>query len=187
MIGSENAAYTKWVARNRARQQRKLISNEKAANHLIENFPRGLSQRNVAGFAPIGGEINLWPLLHHLRAADHIIGLPVAGAKHTPLTFRRWSEGCEMACDQYGIEYPRDGEIIVPKLILVPLLAFTAKGDRLGYGGGYYDRTLASLRRQDDIFACGVAYAAQEVASLPTDDHDERLDGILTEDGFRRF
>jgi len=84
-----------------------------------------------------------------------------------------------------------NGLKIAPTLILLPLLAFTPRGDRLGYGGGYYDRTLANLRAktraEGEIFACGVAYAGQEVDTLPTDDHDERLDGILTEDGFRRF
>ena len=83
--------------------------------------------------------------------------------------------------------YKRQGKSITPQLIFVPLLAFTANGERLGYGGGYYDRTLASLRQKNEVFACGVAYAGQEVESLPTDAHDAKLDGILTEDGFKAF
>jgi len=191
MTTAQNDRDTKWVARNAARRRRKMISNEKrnkaAAQRLIENFPHGLSQTHIAGFAPIGDEIDLWPLLEHLETAERIIGLPVTQAKPAPLTYLQWTPNCEMACDQYGIQYPMNGEIITPSLILVPLLSFTAKGERLGYGGGYYDRTLSQLRRQGDVFACGVAYAGQEVDFLPTDDHDERLDGILTEDGFRRF
>jgi len=177
----------KWLARNAARQRRKLLSNEKAAEGLISHFPNELSQNHIAGFAPIGDEINIWPLLQYLREAGRIIGLPVTHSKPAPLTFRNWSDGCEMACDQYGIQYPKDGAPITPSLILVPLLAFTSQGERLGYGGGYYDRTLEKLRAQSELFACGVAYAGQEVSSLPTDAHDERLDGILTEDGFRAF
>lgn len=184
---SGNQSNAKWVARNRARQRRKLIQSKDAATGLISNFPDQLSDIQIAGFAPIGGEIDLWPLLHHLQSSGRIIGLPVALAKPAPLTFRTWTPDCEIACDQYGIQYPINGEIITPTLILVPLLAFTAAGDRMGYGGGYYDRTLSALRAQSELFACGVAYAGQEVDSLPTNDHDERLDGILTEKEFRTF
>ena len=74
-----------------------------------------------------------------------------------------------------------------PDFLFVPLLAFTARGQRLGYGGGFYDRTLNQLRAKGEVFACGVAYAGQEVSVLPTDDHDERLDGVLTEAEFRKF
>ena len=187
MTASPNIRHTKWVARNAARQRRKLAANKTASQHLMSHFPDALSQNLIAGFAPIGDEIDLWPLLHHLRGADRIIGLPVTDAKPAPLTFRRWTQDCVMACDKYGIQYPETGEIMTPKLLLVPLLAFTPRGDRLGYGGGYYDRTLSKLRIEGDIFACGVAYAGQEVESLPTDAYDERLDGILTETGFKAF
>jgi len=187
MPPSQNDENTKWLARTAARRRRKMLSVDSAAASLISNFPTDLLQNKVAGFAPIGDEIDLWPLLRHLQGAGRIIGLPVTGAKPSPLTFRRWTPNCEIACDQYGIQYPKNGESVTPKLILVPLLAFTARGERLGYGGGYYDRTLSHLRASGDIFACGVAYAGQEVDILPTDEHDQCLDGILTEDGFRHF
>ena len=92
-----------------------------------------------------------------------------------------------MKTDRYGVAYPAVGKTFSPDLIFVPLLAFSAKGERLGYGGGYYDRTLEVLRQKNEIFACGVAYAGQEVESLPTDMHDAKLDGILTENGFKAF
>ncbi len=187
----QNDRHEKWLARSAARRRRKMLFDDIAAERLISHFPDDFSQSIIAGFAPIGDEINLWPLLQHLRDANRIIGLPVTEEKPAPLTFRQWTENCEMACDKYGIQYPKNGAVITPTLILLPLLAFTPRGDRLGYGGGYYDRTLANLRAktraEGEIFACGVAYAGQEVDTLPTDDHDERLDGILTEDGFRRF
>lgn len=187
MTASPNDRHAKWLARSAARRRREMVSNENAAAGLIASFPDELPHKIIAGFAPIGNEIDLWPLLHHLREAGRIIGLPVTGAKPSPLTFRRWTENCEMACDKYGIQFPKDGDIITPQLILLPLLAFTARGERLGYGGGYYDRTISKLRSSGDIFACGVAYAGQEVDLLPTDEHDQSLDGILTEAGFRRF
>ena len=183
----ENETKRKWLARSAARRRREMLSHAQAAESLISHFPSELSQNVIAGYAPIGDELNLWPLLTHLRETGRIIGFPVTGPKPSPLTFREWTKNCEMDCDKYGIQYPKNGAIINPTLILMPLLAFTASGDRLGYGGGYYDRTLAELRIAGEIFACGVAYAGQEVDSLPTDAHDEGLDGVLTEDGFRHF
>jgi len=187
MSASDKEQHAKWLARTAARRRRKMLTNDKAAARLITHFPDSLTQKHVAGFAPIGDEIDLWPLLRYLHGTNRMIGLPVTTENPAPLTFRTWTENCEMACDKYGIQYPKNGAVINPGLILLPLLAFTAKGDRLGYGGGYYDRTLAALRAKSEIFACGVAYAGQEVDTLPTDAHDERLDGILTENGFRRF
>ena len=75
----------------------------------------------------------------------------------------------------------------MPSLVLVPMLAFTPYGERLGYGGGFYDRSLEALRARGQVFACGVAYAAQEAASLPTESFDQKLDGVLTPDYFRDF
>jgi len=88
---------------------------------------------------------------------------------------------------QFNVLYPKTGEYLKPQLIFAPLLAFTSTGERLGYGGGFYDRTLETLRKSGEVFACGVAYAGQEVDHLPTDAHDVPLDGILTEDGFKAF
>ncbi len=141
----------------------------------------------VAGFSPINDEINVWPLLYDLQEEGYDICLPVVEAVERSLIFRRWTPQSEMQTDRYGVSYPIEGAILTPKCVLVPLLAFTPDGKRLGYGGGYYDRTLAKLRAEGDVFACGVAYAGQEVADLPTDAHDERLDGILTEKEFRTF
>jgi len=76
---------------------------------------------------------------------------------------------------------------ISPTLVLLPLLAFSPDGKRLGYGGGFYDRTISGLRERSEVFACGTAYAGQETSDIPTDQYDQRLDGILTEDYFRKF
>ena len=141
----------------------------------------------IAGYAPINHEIDVWPLLTNLRENGRRIVLPVIMGTEKPLVFREWTPKSKMDVDRYGVSYPASGEILIPQLILLPLLGFTQTGDRLGYGGGYYDRTLDSLRREGEVFACGVAYAGQEVRDLPTDAHDAKLDGILTENGFRAF
>ena len=157
-------------------------------HHYFKELPTDILTTNViGGFSPIGDEINIWPLLKILRTEGQRVALPVVTGVDLPLIFREWTPGCEMETDQYGVSFPAKGQTLSPQIILVPLLAFTPQGVRLGYGGGYYDRTLAALRLKGDVFACGVAYAGQEVAKLPTDAHDERLDGMLTEDGFRKF
>jgi 5-formyltetrahydrofolate cyclo-ligase len=101
-----------------------------------------------------------------------------------PLKFRRWYPERPLVAGKWGIATPDEGcEEIEPELVVVPLLAFDRGGNRLGYGAGYYDRTLAGLRsrRPGRVLAVGVAYAAQEVALVPVDESDERLDWIVTE------
>ena len=177
----------KRAARQAARAHRKTLFAPRDGQNLVTHFPTEFDQSIIAGFAPIGDEIDVWPLLHHLHAKGRQVCLPIVSAPETPLTFRHWTPTCTMETDRYGVSYPVDGETLIPHLILVPLLAFTASGKRLGYGGGYYDRTLAGLRDDHEILACGVAYAGQEVPTIPTDTHDERLNGILTETNFRIF
>jgi 5-formyltetrahydrofolate cyclo-ligase len=174
-------------ARHKARQRRRALSTPNARQTLSAHLPDHIKSQIIAGFSPIGDEIDTWPLLKSLRADGHRIALPVVIGPEQPLTFREWRPGCEMETDRFGVAFPGNGPTLIPKLILVPLLAFTASGERLGYGGGYYDRTLQALRSAGEVFACGVAYAGQEVESLPTDAYDERLDGILTETGFKAF
>lgn len=174
--------------RKTMRKQRELLNQRNPSPNLFDKFPPlGNSAPKIAGYAPIGTEANIWPLLISLYEQGLRVSLPVIKAPNQALTFRSWTPFSEMKKDRYGVAYPATGKSITPQLIFVPLLAFTANGERLGYGGGYYDRTLASLRQKNEVFACGVAYAGQEVESLPTDAHDAKLDGILTEDGFKAF
>lgn len=99
-----------------------------------------------------------------------------------PLIFRSWQPGTPMVRDRFGVEHPTEAEARgVPEILVVPLLAFDAAGHRLGYGGGFYDRTLAALREKGPVTAIGFAFAAQEMERLPADDTDQRLDAIVTE------
>ncbi|MFN3537371.1 MAG: 5-formyltetrahydrofolate cyclo-ligase, partial [Brevundimonas sp.] len=128
------------------------------------------------------------PLARALIVHGLELALPVVVRRDAPLVFRRWRPGDPLELDQAGCPAPLDlaGEV-TPDLIMVPLLAFDASGGRLGQGGGYYDRTLEALRAggMPRIAAIGLAYAAQEMDTLPLDAHDQPLDGVLTEAGYR--
>lgn len=138
----------------------------------------------VAGYWPMGDEIDPRPLMTALTAMDCILALPVVVGRAAPLSFRRWAEGEMLEAGAHGTAHPpATAPEVVPAVVLVPLLGFDRRGFRLGYGGGYYDRTLERLRANAQIKAVGLAFAAQEMAEVPRDGHDQRLDGILTELG----
>jgi 5-formyltetrahydrofolate cyclo-ligase len=148
---------------------------------VLALVPIGASQP-VSAFWPMGDEIDVKPLLAALDRAGHAIGLPIAVARGAPLIFRRWRPGDPLLDGGFGTSIPgEDCAPVVPRILIVPLLAFDRAGFRLGYGGGYYDRTLAALRRAGPATAIGVAYAAQEVAAVPRGPLDQALDVIVTE------
>lgn len=133
----------------------------------------------VAGFWPMAGEIDIRPLLLALCGRGHAVLLPETPAPGQALSFRRWRPGVPMLAERFGTLRP-DGPVGVPDLLLVPLLAFDARCRRLGYGGGYYDRTLAGL---PGVRAIGCAFAAQRVDAVPVLPHDAPLDAVATEAG----
>ena len=111
------------------------------------------------------------------------VGVPVIMDKAQPLRFRTWTPDCTLVVGEFGALIPESGEWMMPEIVVVPLVAFDRKGSRLGYGGGFYDRTLELLRSQKSILAIGFAYAAQEAGDLPLEDTDQKLDLIVTEQG----
>jgi 5-formyltetrahydrofolate cyclo-ligase len=104
-----------------------------------------------------------------------------------PLRFREWSPGAKMVEGAFKALIPEDGVWVEPEVLIVPLLAFDARGYRLGYGGGFYDRTLEGLRARGPVLAVGFAFSAQEVAEVPIDATDQRLDVMVTEKGVTVF
>lgn len=133
----------------------------------------------VSGFWPLEGEIDIRPLLHALAERGHAVALPITPPRGRPLSFARWQPGDRLMPGRFGTSHP-SGEPLTPDVLLVPLLAFDSRGRRLGYGGGYYDRTLAGLPGRRAI---GCAFAAQEVASIPVEPTDMPLDAVATEGG----
>lgn len=138
----------------------------------------------LSGYMPMRTEIDPVPAM---AAHQGPVGVPVITGKAQALRFREWSPGCAMVAGEFGALIPADGAWLEPAVLIVPLLAFDARGYRLGYGGGFYDRTLQALRARHSVLAIGFAFAAQEVAEVPIDATDQRLDMIVTEQGVRVF
>jgi 5-formyltetrahydrofolate cyclo-ligase len=141
----------------------------------------------VSGFAAIRDEINPADLMSWLHAEGFRLALPVMVGKGKPLLMRAWTPGDAMEAAAWGIAEPlADKPEVEPDVVLVPLLAFDERGHRLGYGGGFYDRTLAKLRAKKPIVAIGIAYDEQKVDAVPVESYDQRLDWVLTPSGPRR-
>ncbi len=139
----------------------------------------------VSFYWPMGDEADPRTLVNALAARGRTLALPVVGAKRSPLHFRMWREGDPLIVHAFGMHEPGErARAVTPDVLLVPLLAFDARGTRLGYGGGFYDRTLHALKAKRAI---GVAYAGQEVETLPCQPHDHPLDAVITEKGVRHF
>lgn len=137
----------------------------------------------VAAYWSVGDEADVRPLIGHLHGIGADCLLPVVAGRGQPLIFRRWRPDQPLAEGPLGTRQPGpDAEEGVPAVLLVPLLAFDRRGYRLGQGGGYYDRTLAGLRRQGRITAIGVGLSCQEVEAVPHGPTDARLDWVLTEE-----
>ncbi|MDB5663529.1 5-formyltetrahydrofolate cyclo-ligase [Cypionkella sp.] len=113
--------------------------------------------------------------------------VPVIIGPGQALRFREWSPGCAMEIGAFGALIPAEGAWIEPEVLIVPLVGFDARGFRLGYGGGFYDRTLQGLRLKRATLAVGFGFSAQELAEVPIDEFDQRLDMMVTEAGVRRF
>ena len=159
-------------------------------HEISENFFRaGLVKSNaiVAGYIPMRGEADPLPLMNRLRDAGSPLALSRVVGKDQPLQFHSWRVADTPSKASFGMmEAAPDWPVVSPDILLVPLLGFDKEGYRLGYGGGFYDRTLQSLRFGATILAVGIAYAGQEMI-LPHDDSDERLDWIVTEQYARKF
>ncbi|MCT2538741.1 5-formyltetrahydrofolate cyclo-ligase [Sedimentimonas flavescens] len=150
------------------------------APEILAEVLAGCGSAPLAGYMPIRTEIDPLPVM-----ARHTgpVGVPVIQGPGRPLVFHRWTPGCAMVAGEFGALIPEAAEPIVPRILIVPMLAFDQRGYRLGYGGGFYDRTLEMLRASGPVIAIGYAYAAQELPEVPIEPTDQPLDLIVTEAG----
>ena len=185
MLSHKAVLREKMRAERRAAAKARPDAGAHAARVFFENIPLS-DDKVVALYYAMKSELDTEPLAAALIERDYQIALPVVAARKAPLVFRAYTPGDPMEPGSYGELVPTEAAPeIAPDIIVVPLLGFTRAGDRLGYGGGYYDRTLKALREASGRvpLAVGYAFGAQEVDALPTGPLDQRLDWIVTERG----
>lgn len=177
---------SKGQVRARARDFRnRLAVHPDMAEHAAQNF---LNQFNpsvhtkIALYLSHGTEMDTYPLAELLWAMGCAVLLPVVHDDTRVMNFARWDKNSQLHKNKFGILEPHGCAAVLPDIVVVPLLAFDQSGIRLGQGGGYYDATLRHLRDNSTVIAVGYAYAAQAVLlALPREDHDEKLDFVVTE------
>lgn len=179
-----NLSQIKHTLRSRFLQQRHALSDDfkNTASWKIWNHLRTLvAQHNpgvVAVYQPIHGEVDVLRFAEELAAAGVVVALPRCVQRGHPLVFNVWRPGEKLDFDVLNIPCA-GGDVVVPHMVVLPLLAFTREGHRLGYGGGFYDVTLPQL--PSPTVRVGVAYACQQTEGLPHEEHDQKMHYIITE------
>lgn len=175
------AALRKEVYAKRRAAHAERAASDGAANARLSRYFDGAAARIVAGYRPIRTEIDPTATMTALALAGRLVCVPVIEAAGKPLKFREWTPGCEMAEGAFGALIPVNGDWLEPEALIVPLVGWDREGWRLGYGGGFYDRSLERLRATRPTLAVGFAYGAQELAQAPREPTDQRLDAMVTE------
>jgi 5,10-methenyltetrahydrofolate synthetase len=165
------------------------LERAEALQRVLRIWLVGRPDTVIGAYWPIKGEFDPLPALHRWKEDGELldepqlrrIGLPVVNKLHKTLTFHAWYPGCPMEADAYGIPKPKDTELIFPTLLFVPCVGYGPGGYRLGYGGGFYDRTLASL--QPKPFTVGLGYGPGFIDDFEPEPHDVPLDAILNDHG----
>ena len=158
-------------------------AGETAAAHLLTWLETAPPVHFVSGYMPIHTELDILPAMHALHARGYAVSVPVIIGKAQPLRFCEWTPDSVMVDGPFGAKVPESGAWQRPDLLLCPMLAFDPSGQRMGYGGGFYDRSIAELKAEKPVQALGYAFAAQQVESLPHEATDMPLDGVVTENG----
>ncbi|WOF74959.1 5-formyltetrahydrofolate cyclo-ligase [Parvibaculaceae bacterium PLY_AMNH_Bact1] len=174
---------------NRADARKSLgeAAGQAILDHFLADVPR-TSGASIAGYFPIRSEADPVPLMTELGQLGHTCALPRVVGADKPLRFFRWRPGDVTEEGAFGTRVPaKKAEEIIPDILLIPLVAFDLSGFRLGYGGGFYDRTLETLRAKRPCLAVGLAYSVQEYDTLPHDVYDQPLDWVVSEKGSRLF
>jgi 5-formyltetrahydrofolate cyclo-ligase len=173
-----------------ARMETPVEDRRRMAQKLSDNFISNVvlpPAAIVAGYHPVRAEMDVMPLLSALLARGQTIALPVIEERNKPLLFRTWDENTRLKEGHFTIPEPDAAfsRVVMPDVLIVPMLAFDADGNRLGYGAGHYDRTLAVMKKKPLLI--GVAYAFSQAEAVPADPHDIKMDIIVTDSGFYRF
>lgn len=166
------------------RRAEAFAAGQGQAAEILADFLAPHRGKVLSGYMPMRSEIDPLPAM---AVHQGPVGVPVIVAKAAPLRFREWSPGCRMVEGTFKALVPEEGAWLEPEVVIVPMLAFDARGYRLGYGGGFYDRTLELLRARGPVLAVGFAFSAQEMAEVPIDQFDQRLDAVVTEKGVTVF
>jgi len=170
------AARKSAFARRKVAHGAGLVGRSSLLSEVLAGY-RGVP---LAGYMPIRTEISPLPAMEE-AAAHGLVGVPVITGEAQPLRFSRWEPDCLMKEGPFGAQIPAEDRFFTPEILIVPLVAFDRAGNRLGYGGGFYDRTLEKLRAEGPCLAIGFAYGAQEAETLPLEPTDQPLDLIVTE------
>jgi 5-formyltetrahydrofolate cyclo-ligase len=153
---------------------------DRIAAHLDE-IARPIAGRTISVYWPLRGEPDLRPWMEHVVASGGVCALPVVVVRNAPLIFRAWTPAARMERGFWNIPVPADGAEVLPDFIIAPVVGFDPRCYRLGYGGGYFDRTLASLTGRRRVV--GVGYAQTAIATIHPQPHDIAMDAIVTENG----
>lgn len=181
-LTAEKAALRKDIFARRKAPHAERSTRAPLANARLLTTIGNASGEIVAGYRPIRTEIDPTEAMTALHGAGARICVPVIEALHHPLKFRDWTPDCEMVEGAFGAAVPATGDFLEPTIVIAPLVGWDRQGWRLGYGGGFYDRSLEGLRDKRPTRAIGFAYAAQELPKAPQEPTDQQLDAIVTED-----
>lgn len=182
---ADQKANLRKIAFQRRKAAHSSVDTGPATDILLDHLAPFAGQV-IAGYMPIRTEIDVLPAMQALSERS-VLGVPVIQGAGQPLVFHRWTPDAAMVDGPYGARVPEIADPVVPSVVIVPLVAFDPFGMRLGYGGGFYDRTLQRLREKATVHAVGFAYAAQRMDRLPKEPTDQPLDAIVTETGVLRF
>ena len=192
LLSETNKVQSREIALGKRREIHDNISHNEYGARIRHFFHKWISVKksvSVIGlYYPVNSEMNPLTLIDYPNSQGKNTCLPIVIDKNSPLIFKAWRPGKDMVAGRYGIPVPDNDQIVTPDLVICPLLAYDDKGMRLGYGGGFYDRTIRHLRRNKQTRYMGLAFSEQKsYHDLPSEEHDVPLDAILTESGITNF
>jgi 5-formyltetrahydrofolate cyclo-ligase len=177
----------------KAAVRKTAFANRKAAHQTVDDATANAHLQNTlkawdsaqifAAYMPIQTEVSPLETMNWLFEQGKTVCVPVIISKDQALEFHEWTPTCKMISGAFGAAIPKDGRRVIPDVIITPLVAFDVSGYRLGYGGGFYDRSFEQISAKKTVAAVGFAYQAQELPNVPTEPTDHRLDVMVTETG----